>query len=378
MERVSKRYVGLATALWHRYRTDIFFQARWNVIGLQIVFGITAFALFWVALQNAQQNISTAIAQGIVNIVSSGGQITGTVVLEQIQATRESEFLKLIIVTVLVAGLFGLFVSRATLLPARSALAAQKRFISNVAHEVRTPLSIIKTNTEVLLMDESIRASTRTVLDETIEEVDRASETLHNLLSLDLYLQQSQVLEFETVKLDEVATAAVQKMKKLTHNRDLLVKVRKLGKYLKVRGNRAALEQVMINLLRNAVAHTPDGGSITVTVAPDYRGFIMLTVQDTGSGIDRKDLPHIFEPYYRAETSRVRTTGNSGLGLTIVSEIVKLHGGQIAVQTKKGKGTTFTVHIPCAAPQQLMMNGVHPAVNGSYADEMTLDFSKKS
>jgi signal transduction histidine kinase len=111
-------------------------------------------------------------------------------------------------------------------------------------------------------------------------------------------------------------------------------------------GNPTALTQVISNLLKNAINYTPPGGQITLAVSANPYGEIELYVRDTGIGIARKDLDHIFEPFFRAERSRTRAQGGSGLGLTITSELVKLHNGKISIRSTQGRGTTVTVSFP--------------------------------
>ena len=119
------------------------------------------------------------------------------------------------------------------------------------------------------------------------------------------------------------------------------------GEFLIVWGNTVALEQIVMNLIKNALIYTPKGGVVSVRLSPNYLGSIEMRVEDNGIGIARNDLFHIFEPFYRGDHSRKRGQGGSGLGLTIVSELVKLHRGKILMQSSKKSGTTATVLLPC-------------------------------
>ena len=106
------------------------------------------------------------------------------------------------------------------------------------------------------------------------------------------------------------------------------------------------LKQVLLNLLDNALKHTPEGGFVTIEATQVADGMARISVNDTGAGIPEADLPHVFERFYRVEKSRSREHGGSGLGLSIAQKIVQAHRGRIAVSSKLGVGTTFDVFIP--------------------------------
>ena len=277
--------------------------------------------------------------------------------------------------TVLLAVAFGALLARVTLRPARQTLHYQKLFISNVAHELRTPLSTIKTSTEVALLDESQPSSLRNTLLEIVGELDRISEIINNLLSLNTFTRPER-MQFENTDLGPLIETVVARHQTLARERGVEMVI-KMDNYRVVWGNATALEQVVTNLLRNAIGYTPKGsnGVVSISVRPDYRGSVEISVSDTGIGISQDDLFHILEPFYRADTSRVRNikTGGSGLGLTIVNEIVRVHHGRINIQSAKRKGTTVSVFLPAGAP---------PGNNGSetQADhdrsEVPIDFSK--
>lgn len=375
MGNLLKQFEGWATDLWSRYRSDIFFRTEWNVIALQVLFGVAVLIVFWVILQSVQENIGQAMAESIAQIIQDGELPAEADILAEIEITRTQELFKLFLVAMLFAIVFGYIISHVTLSPARSALESQKRFISNIAHELRTPLSIIKTNTEVLLMRPDTNDHTREKLGETIEELDRSSDIINNLLSLDSYLQPNRV-EFHNVDLGKVADEAVKKLESLAQSKGVGLSLKKSGSYRLVWGSTTALEQVAVNLIRNSITHTPEDGHVVITVTPDYRGHISLTVRDTGEGIRQKDLFHIFEPYYRGEDSRIRGSASSGLGLTIVSEIVKSHHGKISVKSAEGRGTVVTILLPCGTEPPATIREAIAEADVEFEDEVAVDFSR--
>lgn len=223
-------------------------------------------------------------------------------------------------------------------------LRLQKRFISDIAHELRTPLAVIKTNDEVAMMDEGMDPKIRKVFESNIEELDRLSEIINNLLSFNDLVRPDRV-PFTNVNIGPVIDGVVGKLRNLAAEKHLEITIKKIPPYV-VWGNAAALEQIVSNLLTNSINYTGQNGHITIRVAPDYMGSVLLHIEDNGMGITKSDLLHIFEPFYRAERSRNRKTGSSGLGLTIVRELVKMHAGRITIKSSENAGTVAIVTLP--------------------------------
>jgi signal transduction histidine kinase len=269
---------------------------------------------------------------------------TAQVILAELQYAKMRALVLIALSIIIIKIVFGYVMANATLRPARNTLSAQKQFIGNVAHELRTPLSIIKTNMEVALLDEIQDPKLVAMFQSNIEELDRINNLINNLVSINslIYLEP---IEFRGIDLGAVVDGAVEKLTDYANRRGLSIVVTKSDQRV-VRGNATALEQIVMNLLKNSIAYTPEGGTIEIAVEPEYQRYMSLSVKDNGVGIDKKDLLHLFEPFYRADRSRARESGGSGLGLTIVNEIVKLHRGKISIRSALRKGTTITVLLP--------------------------------
>ncbi|MEO6536919.1 MAG: HAMP domain-containing sensor histidine kinase [Candidatus Paceibacterota bacterium] len=242
---------------------------------------------------------------------------------------------------------FGFLATRYALLPTRDSLEYQKRFIGNIAHELRTPLAIMRTNTEVALMDSALSDYSRNTFSTTIEELDRISETINNLLSFDRLLQPGRI-KTESVKLLEVLGSVILRHKELADTRGIELTA-EVPETLTVTGNSVALGQVFTNLVKNALNYTPQHDSRSVTVrAMETEDRVSISVIDTGIGIAQKDLYHVFEPFFRGDTSRTRGigSGTSGLGLAIVNDIVRAHSGTIIIRSALNRGTTIEISFP--------------------------------
>lgn len=366
-----KRCVESATVWLNSYRYDPFFRTEINVIGLQVAFGLVILGLIGTAYSLLYHDISTAILQGIRDARSAPSlEAIGPSIIRSTEALRTVNLVGLIGAIILVTVLFGYIIARVTLSPARNALSAQKQFVGNIAHEVRTPLSVIKTNTEVALLDTHVSAEMRETLMSNIEELDRISEIINNLLSLSALVRPER-MEFSAVDLSHVATEVVQKFSQLARRNEQQITLRK-SPDCKVWGNHTALTQIVGNLVKNALNYTPRGGHIRVTIEPAPNNQIELIVQDSGIGIARKDLFRIFEPFYRADPSRTKGAGGSGLGLAIVSELIKTHQGRITIRSAVGRGTTVSVLFPGSHNRAKVGQ---EADNRDSLNEIAVDFS---
>ncbi len=364
-----KRFVAWVTDLHNKYWADVFFQTEFNVILLQIIFATFISIFVIISFNYLYKDILQTLIQGIAENIKSNGSVNGIDIFNSIQIVKAKNFLSFFVITVSITLIFSYVIARITLTPARNALRLQKRFISDIAHELRTPLSIIKANNEVALLDER-RGDSREILESNIEELDRASAIINNLLSFNNLIRPERI-HFNHLDMRKVVDTAVKKLEELSSRKNISVLVKKTSP-ANVLGNMTALEQISINLIKNAIDYTPKDGRVTVTLGPDYKGNVVLSVEDNGIGISEKDLAHIFEPFYRAERSRNRKSGNSGLGLTIVSELTKLHGGKVTVKSRLHSGTLVTVSLPYSKE-----NPSDKEEEKDNANEVYIDFKKK-
>lgn len=320
-------------------------------------------------------NVTTVLTEAIHESVASQGSTAsiGANVVEKLSELQMRSIAALASAVLLVTLVAGYVVTKVALSPTRNALESQKQFIGNVAHELRTPLSNIKTETEVALLDVSLPEETRTLLGSTLEELGRISDIINNLLSLSASVRPER-MEFRDEDIGTVVENSMRALSNLASTKQLDITAR-LSERRVVWGNAAALEQIVSNILKNAIMYTPRGGHISVTVEPVYPDFIELTIRDSGVGIAHKDLFRIFEPYFRAERSRNRARGGAGLGLTIVSELVKLHQGKITARSIEKQGTTISVLLP--AGRQRIGNESLSERGRTTANEISMDFSRR-
>lgn len=225
----------------------------------------------------------------------------------------------------------------------QAAFERQIRFTADASHELRTPVSVVLSQTQTALKRERAPAEYR----ETIESCQRAAQRMRQLVESLLMLARLDSGEasaiHEPCHLDRVTAEAVELLKPLATEQDVKLHIELAP--AQCRGDASQLAQAVTNLVSNAIYYNKPGGEVRVRVAAD-KDSVSLTVADTGVGISAEDLPHIFERFYRADKSRTRAQGRTGLGLAITEAIVKSHRGAITVTSEPGKGSAFTVRLP--------------------------------
>ena len=326
-----------------------FFRSTWNVICVQILFVFLTLLVFGFAIWHQQH-----ITQGIINerraAAMAGERLTPETLNIQLSDLRNNTLYLAFIVLTILALVFGYLSARYALNPTRRSLEYQKRFIGNVAHELRTPLAIIRTNSEVALMDKSLQGYARDTLHTTVEELDRISGIINNLLSFDSLMRPG-TLRLEPLLLRDIANTVVRRHLELAKKYGISIAVDAAHAPAYIMGNKIALEQAVTNLVKNALNYTPqhDGRSVIVRI-DDQGECVALSVIDTGIGIAQNDLFHVFQPFFRGDTSRERGigSGTSGLGLAIVNDIVRGHNGHTIIRSALNRGTTIELSFPKA------------------------------
>jgi len=219
----------------------------------------------------------------------------------------------------------------------------RKNMVADVAHELRTPVSHIQGELEAI-GDGLITPDVHTfssiyeealLLSRLIDDLQEL--TLAEAGKLTLFRQEADVLQVARKSVDAARIKATTK--------GIIMAVELPNKLPHCDIDEQRIGQVIRNLLDNAITHTPEGGTITMA-ANQLNGNVEISVADTGEGISAADLPNIFERFYRADKSRARATGGSGLGLTIARRLVEAHGGKIGVESEPGKGSRFFFTIP--------------------------------
>jgi len=219
-----------------------------------------------------------------------------------------------------------------------------RNFSIDAAHELRTPLTAMRGEAELALLKDHSAAELRRVLRSNLEEINRITAIVNDLLTVAQGEAGALELRRETVALSVLAGNIVETVQVLAEDKEV-----KLDAFIepevRVTGDSLRLSQLLLNLLDNAIKHSAPGQTVRMTLEKNG-GSPVLKVEDSGCGIADQDLPHIFDRFFRTDRARSRQVPGSGLGLSISKWIVDAHGGSIEVASRLGAGSVFTVHLP--------------------------------
>ncbi|MGQ9646576.1 MAG: two-component system histidine kinase PnpS [Thermodesulfobacteriota bacterium] len=222
----------------------------------------------------------------------------------------------------------------------------RRDFVANVSHELRTPLTTIKGYTETLL-DGALREEIASQFIRIIKKhSDRLEKIVEDLLTLSKIESREFQLKTESLSLYELIGDVLDFIREPLHKKNITLSVGEIPPSLLVYGDRQYLEQVLMNILDNAIKYGRDGGAITISAIERDHKEVEISVKDDGIGIPKEDLSRVFERFYRVDKGRSHELGGTGLGLSIVKHIVQAHGGRVWVESQPGEGSTFYFTLP--------------------------------
>lgn len=221
----------------------------------------------------------------------------------------------------------------------------RSEFLGNVSHELRTPIFAIQGFLETLL-DGAIDDPkvNRTFLQKANKHTENLNNLLSDLIDISMIESHEMHLSFRYFKLNEFLESVLQELVPLAESKNLSLRLVPVREDLKVYGDKNRLKQAVVNLAENAIKYT-DEGSIEVSVEEEEEKSVRISVRDTGIGISKRDLPRIFERFFRVDKDRSRTAGGTGLGLAIVKHIVEAHGSKVEVISVPGTGSQFSFRL---------------------------------
>lgn len=250
------------------------------------------------------------------------------------------------IIILIISSLAGYFLAGRTLKPIKNMVDEQNRFITDASHELRTPITSLRTEIEVGLRNKAMDASTaKKLLESNLEEVIALQSLSDSLLELAQNGHEIAIEDLKQSSLLEIINAAVKKVEPMALKKQITID--KKIKDEKVLAVSDRLQEVFVILIDNAIKYSMKKGKVLIE-SKKMQNQVIISIADNGVGIAKEDIPHIFDRFYRANKSRSKTEAPGyGLGLAIAKKIIESHGGQISVVSVLGKKTTFSINIPC-------------------------------
>lgn len=221
----------------------------------------------------------------------------------------------------------------------------RKDFVANVSHELRTPITSIKGFAETLLdgamNDREVLQEFLTII---LNESDRLQVLIQDLLDLSKMENKGFTLNLSRVNIKELLENSLRVLQSKAIERDIQLDLIVSDTITEIDGDSDRLKQVFINVISNSLSYSPNGAKVIVKTT-DFEDFVRIEISDTGIGIDKSELPRIFERFYRVDKARTRNSGGTGLGLAIVKHIIEAHEGTVQINSQVGEGTTVTIQL---------------------------------
>ena len=279
----------------------------------------------------------------------SGEQIGVIQYARSLNAIRQTTNRLLLLLLPLSLGALGLsaiggtYMAGRAVRPVQEAFGRQRAFIADASHELKTPLTLIRADTEIMqrgLTD----PDDRELAEEVLVETEHMSAILYNLLTAARLDAGALDMYEEPFNLSDVLAEVAERFRALAASKEIRLETRAPGKLL-VHGDRARTGQILAALVDNAVRHTPSGGAVVIAAEPQAR-WAEVTVTDTGPGIAPEHLPYIFDRFYRASAGRTRESGGAGLGLSIACDLARAQKGDLKAENAKEGGAVFRLTLP--------------------------------
>lgn len=339
MKSYLKQFTDWVIALRRRIRNNLFEKARLQLTLLYTGITMVIIVLFSGSLFFAlEKNIRDVL--GGVNDISMHAKYA---IFQDNIHDVERSIVMIDIWLLFVVTALGYIIAGKVLEPIRQNASAQRRFLADVSHDLRTPLAIMKSESQVLLGGTTTDVKEyKKVIESNLEEIDKISRMVDDLL----VIARTERLKNDNKKkiaLTTLVEKLIKKMKVSAKQKDITVTLEPTTTAT-IEGDEQNIERVFTNILQNAIHYTKEKGSITIGITKDD-SYVSVSIQDTGVGIKEEDLPHVFNRFYKAEHSRNDASG-SGLGLSIAKQIVEQHRGTIHISSQIDVGTVVTIRLP--------------------------------
>ncbi len=338
MANISKPFARLVI----NFKNNPFLRARlkltvYYTIGVFIILLVYSLAVYGLFSKNISSNLEYE---------GSDQEENANVELQIIDKAQDQ--LQTILFTVdglviILIIIFSYYLSGKTLKPIEISYKRQKKFVADTAHELRTPLAVMKTGAEATLSGNGNKDEYKKLTQDSLEEINILSSMVDDLLFL-AHSDDLKKVEFSKFDLGKLAHKQIELMNPYAGKKNVTLRDNIQGEF-QIDGNKIYLKRLLVNLIKNAIDYNKPQGEVVVSLQKKKQQ-IELKIADTGIGISKNDLEHIFDRFYKADQARVRQSSGAGLGLSIIQEIVALHNGKIDIKSELDKGTEIIVNLP--------------------------------
>ena len=332
MKRISRRFVAWAIDS----KTEPFQKARLKltlnyIVGMGILLAIFNFGVYGLFVSDLPDPIEPTLTATQRQAIDKAGE------------RLERALLMVDGLMIIVVSGIGYYFAGRTLRPIEVMYRFQKKFVADAAHELRTPLAVIKTGAEVTLAGQPTQKDYQKLTMDSLQEVNYMATTVNDLLFL-AHGDAQKTPAFEKVNLAKLVVKQAELMQPYAHKQAVALSQNCQTECF-VRGNQVYLKRLLTNLLQNAIDYNKPSGTATLSLTKTSHK-VTLKIIDTGIGMDNSTQAHIFDRFYKADPSRTIQSSGAGLGLSIVQEIATSHSGQISVQSQLGRGTVVCIIFP--------------------------------
>lgn len=249
------------------------------------------------------------------------------------------------VIALIIATVFGHIMAGRAIIPLKEAYEKQKQFAADASHELRTPLSVVMASADLLLADPSIQEPfLKEVIGDVKSEVKKMTKLVSDLLMVARSDNNALKVKIQPVDLGDLLSQNVRMMTPIAEKKDISLSGEGFKKVM-IDCDEQKIKQLILILVDNAIKYTPNGGSVVVRLGNIDSNKAIFSVSDSGIGIEPEDQKKIFERFFRVDKARSREMGGNGLGLSIATEILRIHDGKISVNSEPGRGTKFTVEL---------------------------------
>ena len=249
------------------------------------------------------------------------------------------------VIALIIATVFGHIMAGRAIVPLKEAYEKQKQFAADASHELRTPLSVVMASADLLLADPSIQEPfLKEVIGDVKSEVKKMTKLVSDLLMVARSDNNALKVKIQPVDLGDLLSQNVRMMTPIAEKKDISLSGEGFKKVM-IDCDEQKIKQLILILVDNAIKYTPNGGSVVVRLGNIDSHKVIFSVSDSGIGIEPEDQKKIFERFFRVDKARSREMGGNGLGLSIATEILRIHDGKISVNSEPGRGTKFTVEL---------------------------------